>query len=196
MAQDIDLMPPEASKKEKTTTSINRTVNITAIVSLLIVAAVLMALFGYQLFLASSAQRIDSQTKDAQDQVIAQSSKEITHRALVEKLDDTEKFLNSRLLFASSYKIVLDVLNKSGAVLTESTLKNDGTFTISGDAKTTKIFNKVVDTLNDEKLNEDLENMKLVTLTKIPKEPYKFTIEYKTLKKGLLEKVADGEDEI
>lgn len=185
MAQDIDLMPREAAKKEKTTTSINRTVNVTAIVSLLVVAAVLLGLFGYQLFLASSAARIDSQTKDAEEQILAQVSKEITHRALVSKLDDTANFLNSRLLFAQSYKIILNVLKKSGAVVTGGELNNDGTFTITGDAKSTKVFRSLVNALSDEKLNKDLENMKLVSLTKIPEEPYKFTIEYKVLKRGL-----------
>ena len=195
MAQDIDLMPQEAVQKERTKGLINKKVNVAAIVSLLIIASVLAALFGWQLFLASSAQRIDSQTKDAQDLVIAQAAKEITHRALVEKLDDTKKFLDSRLLFASSYQTVLDVIKISGAILTESTLKNDGTFTISGDAKTTKIFNKVVNALNDEKLNEDLENIKLITLTKIPKEPYRFTIEYEALKKGLFAETAEEGEE-
>ena len=195
MAQDIDLMPQEAVQKEITKGLLNKNVNVAAIVSLLIIASVLAALFGWQLFLASSAQRIDSQTKDAQDLVIAQAAKEITHRALVEKLDDTKKFLDSRLLFASSYQTVLDVIKISGAILTESTLKNDGTFTISGDAKTTKIFNKVVSAFNDEKLNEDLKNIKLITLTKIPKEPYRFTIEYEALKKGLFAEIAEEGEE-
>lgn len=194
MAQDIDLMPPEATKKEKTTSSINRTVNVTAIVSLLAVATILLGLFGYQLFLASSAVRIDSQTKDAEEQILDQASKEITHRALVSKLDDTANFLNSRLLFAESYKIVLDVLKKSGAVVTGGELNNDGTFTIIGDAKSTKVFRSLVNALNDEKFTEDLENMKLVSLTKIPEEPYKFMIEYKVLKRGLFVRPAEKEE--
>lgn len=194
MAQDIDLMPPEATKKEKTTGSINRTVNVTAIVSLLAVAAILLGLFGYQLFLASSAVRIDSQTKDAEEQILDQASKEITHRALVSKLDDTANFLNSRLLFAESYKIVLDVLKKSGAVVTGGELNNDGTFTIIGDAKSTKVFRSLVNAFNDEKFTEDLENMKLVSLTKIPEEPYKFMIEYKVLKRGLFVRPAEKEE--
>ncbi len=194
MAQDIDLMPPEASKKEKTAGSVNRTVNVTAIVSLLVVAAILLGLFGYQLFLASSAVRIDSQTKDAEEQILDQASKEITHRALVSKLDDTANFLNSRLLFAESYKIVLDVLKKSGAVVTGGELNNDGTFTIIGDAKSTKVFRSLVNAFNDEKFTEDLENIKLVSLTKIPEEPYKFMIEYKVLKRGLFVRPAEKEE--
>ena len=194
MAQDIDLMPPEAAKNEKNAGSINRNVNVTAIVSLLVVAAILLGLFGYQLFLASSAARIDSQTKDAEKQILEQASKEITHRVLVSKLDDTTNFLNSRLLFAESYKIVLNVLKKSGAIVTGGELNNDGTFTIIGDAKSTKVFRSLVNALNDEKLNEDLENMKLVSLTKIPEEPYKFTIEYKVLKRGLFVEPTEKEE--
>ncbi len=186
MAEDIDLMPQEAAKKEKG--SLNKNVNVAAIVSLLVVAAVLLGLFGYQLFLASSVARIDSQTKDAEEQILAQASKEITHRTLVAKLDDTSNFLNSRLLFANSYKIILDVIKKSGAEVTGGELNNDGTFTITGDAKSTKVFQTLVNALDDKKLNEDLENMKLISLTKIPDEPYKFTIEYKVLNVGLFEK--------
>lgn len=191
MAQDIDLMPQEAARRELTEGSVNRTVNLSAIISLLVVAAVLIALFGWQLFLSSSIQRIDSQTKRAEEDILAQSSKEITHRALVNKLEDTSKFLDSRLQFADAYKIVLDVLKKSGAVLTTADLKNDGTFTVTGDAKTTKVFRAVVTTLNDEKLNQDLGNLKLVSFTKIPKEPYKFSIEYKALKSGLFEEKSE-----
>lgn len=194
MAQDIDLMPQEAAKNEKNAGSINRNVNVAAIVSLLVVAAVLLGLFGYQLFLASSAARIDSQTKDAEKKILDQVSKEITHRALVSKLDDTTNFLNSRLLFAESYKIVLNVLKKSGAIVTGGELNNDGTFTIIGDAKSTKVFRSLVNALNDEKLTQDLENIELVSLTKIPEEPYKFMIEYKVLKRGLFVEPTEKEE--
>ena len=193
MAEDINLLPQEADEKEVKKGSYNRTINIAAIVSLLVVAALLIGLFGYQLLLASSSKRIDYQTQDAEQSILDQSGKEITHRALVEKLDDASKFLSSRLPFSDSYTIILDVLKKSGAVLTDGKLNNDGTFTISGDAKSSKNLEKLINSLTDSSVRSAIDDIKLVSLTKIPTEPYKFTIDYKFLKKGLFEASSSAE---
>lgn len=193
MAEDINLLPQEAVEKEVKKGSYNRTINIAAIVSLLVVAALLIGLFGYQLLLASFSKRIDSQTQDAEQSILDQSSKEITHRALVEKLDDASKFLASRLPFSDSYTIILDVLKKSGAVLTDGKLNNDGTFTISGDAKSSENLEKLINSLTDSSVRSAIDDIKLVSLTKIPTEPYKFTIDYKFLKKGLFEASSSAE---
>src|SRR3989344_2268526 len=139
-----------------------------AIVSLLVVAALLIGLFGYQFLLASFSKRIDYQTQDAEQSILDQSGKEITHRALVEKLDDASKFLSSRLPFSDSYTIILDVLKKSGAVLTDGKLNNDGTFTISGDAKSSENLEKLINSLTDSSVRSAIDDIKLVSLTKIP----------------------------
>ncbi|MCH7541978.1 hypothetical protein IH981_04370, partial [Patescibacteria group bacterium] len=92
MAQDINLLP-EISEAEVKSGAYRRKINFTAVASLLVVAAILLALFGYWLFLAAQSRRIDSQTKEAESVILSQSRKEITRRSLVEKLDEVDKFI-------------------------------------------------------------------------------------------------------
>jgi hypothetical protein len=195
MAEDINLLPQEAAEKETKKGTYNRTVNIAAIVSLLVVAAILLGLFGYQLFLSTTIKRIDSQTKEAEQNILDQSRKEITHRALVEKLEDASKFLSSQLRYSSDYKIIINVLKKSKATLTEGKLDNDGSFSVTGEAKSSRNLQKFINGLTSTGVNDDLNEVRLVSLTKIPKEPYKFVIDYKVLKKGLLEETSNSQGE-
>ncbi|MEX0621604.1 MAG: hypothetical protein WD187_01220 [Candidatus Woykebacteria bacterium] len=187
MAEDINLIPKEVTQKEETKGSINRTVNMAAIISLLVVAALLLALFGYQFFLSASSKRIENQTKEAEEQILAQSSKEISYRALVGKLEETSKFLSSQLNYSEAYGKLLKIFKDSGVVITDTEFKNDGNFSVSGDAKSSSNFGKLVDGLTDEQFKEDFDMVTLVSITKIEGEPYKFTVEFKVLKKGLFE---------
>lgn len=188
MAEDINLMPREAVQTKENKTSYTKSINVYAITVLLVAAAILIGLFGYQIFLSAQSKRIAVQTKQAEEEILSESAKEISRRALVEKIDVSSAFLNQRLKYSESYKIILNIVKSSGVVLTEGSMQNDGSFTLSGEAKSSASFKKLVDGLTSDDLKSDLEKVELVNLSKEKEEPYKFTIDYKYLKKGLLEK--------
>ncbi|HEX7456530.1 MAG TPA: hypothetical protein VF303_03625 [Candidatus Nanoarchaeia archaeon] len=203
MAQGIELLP-EIAVGETEKGVYKRSVNIVAIVALLIAAAILFGLFGYQFFLTSTVKRIETQTRAAEKKILSASRKEITHRLLVDKLDKAEEFLSSQLPHSEGFKELINVLKSSGAILTESKFENNGTLTITGEAVNSKILSKLVAGLTNEDVADTFGDVKLVSLTKEkvskgckekPKEalPYIFTIDVKFLKKGIQEATSSAQ---
>ena len=184
MAEDINLLP-EVTEEQTKKAGGRRNVNVAAISSLLIVAAILLSLFGYELFLSSSAKRVESQTKTAEENIVSQSRKEITHRLLVGKIEAASQFLASELPYSEGYAQVLDIFNKSGAVLTESTFKSDGALTIIGEAKTSSSLETLINQLTGKEAAKIFDDARLVDLVWDKNNFYKFTIDVKFLKKGI-----------
>ena len=197
MAAGIELLP-EGTEEEAKKGVYKRSVNVIAIVSLLIVAAVLFGLFGYQLFLSASARSIETRTKDAEQQILSQSGKEATHRLLVDKLETTSNFLSSQLVYSEGFKEILSILNKSGAKLTNSEFGSDGVFRIVGKSKNSKVLGKLIGGLINEARAGTFDQVELVDLSKEDSEedraePYVFTIDMKFLKKGLMSATASAQ---
>ena len=76
-------------------------------------------------------------------------------------------------------------------MITKSELKNNGTFTISGEAQNSDILGSVTDGLTNKEQQTLFGNVKLVKLVKEKdpdnqNPPYQFTIDVNYLKKGLL----------
>ena len=184
MAEGIEFLPDEKERKLKTY-DYKRFVNVGAIVSLLIIATVLFGLFGYQFYIGSSAKRIEAQTAAAEQDILSQSRKEITHRLLVDKLEEASKFITAQLPYSDGYKKIIDILKKSGAVLVGGELANTGTFTIVGNATNSTVLDKVKKGLTGQDMADTFDQVKLVSLTKEKGEPYVFTIDVRFLKKGL-----------
>jgi len=190
MAEDINLLP-EITEKETKKAGITRGVNIVAIVFLLITLGVLGALLGWNVYLSSSMGRVEEQTKNAEEKILKQSSKEINHRLLIGKLDEAGKFLSSATPYFEGVKKIYDIILQSGALITKSELKNNGTFTISGEAQNSDILGSVTDGLTNKEQQTLFGNVKLVKLVKEKdpdnqNPPYQFTIDVNYLKKGLL----------
>lgn len=197
MAAGIELLP-EGTEEEAKKGVYKRSVNVIAIVSLLIVAAVLFGLFGYQMFLSASARSINTKTKDAEQQILSQSGKEATHRLLVDKLETTSNFLSSQLVYSEGFKEILSILNKSGAKLTSSEFGSDGVFRIIGKSKNSKVLGKLIGGLINEARVATFGQVELVDLSKEDNEedkaePYVFTIDMKFLKKGLMSATASAQ---
>lgn len=186
MAEDINLLP-EISEEEAKKGAQKRTVNTAAIASLLVVAVILLALFGYQLFLAASATRIEAQTRAAEEQILAQARKEATHRLLVEKLEKASQFLANALPYSEGHSLLTNILKKCECTLTEAVFKDDGGLSISGDAGSSSNLEKLVTGLTSEETSEAFGRANMDTLVKQSPDPYKFTIDVKFLKKGLHE---------
>lgn len=197
MAAGIELLP-EGTEEEAKKGVYKRSVNVIAIVALLIVAAVLFGLFGYQMFLSASARSIETKTKDAEQQILSQSGKEATRRLLVDKLETTSNFLSSQLVYSEGFKEILSILNKSGAKLTNSEFGSDGVFRIIGKSKNSKVLGKLIGGLIDEARVGTFDQVELVDLSKEASEedkaePYVFTIDMKFLKKGLMSATASAQ---
>ncbi len=188
MAAGIELLP-ETTEEEAKQGVYKRSVNVIAIVSLLIVAAILFGLFGYQMFLSTSAKSIETKTKEAESIILSeeQSRKEVTHRLLVDKLDATSNFLSSQLVYSEGFEEILSILHKSGANLISSEFSSSGVFRIIGKSKNSKILGKLISGLINEARADTFDKVELIDLSKEDKgEPYVFTIDMKFLKKGLM----------
>lgn len=185
MAQDLNLIPSVETQTKKGS-DINKTVNIAAVIALLISAGILFGLFGYQFFLQSTSERIDSQTEQAEQEILSQVDKEITHNALIDKIEQSDRIVNGSLVYSEGYKIIVTAFNKSGSVLIDGGMSNSGVITLIGDAKSSGNLKKLVDTLNDKAFAADIQNVFLVSLSKEIGKPYRFTIDYDYLNKGLL----------
>ncbi len=186
MAAGIELLP-EVTEEESKKSTYNRSVNVIAIVALLIVAAVLFGLFGYQMFLSTSVRSIETKTKEAEQEILSQSRKEATHRLLVDKLEATSNFLSSQLIYSEGWKEMLKIFRGSGAQLTDSEFGSDGIFRIIGKSKNSKVLGKLIGGLINEARADTFDQVELVDLSKEDTgEPYVFTIDMKFLKKGLM----------
>ncbi len=187
MAAGIEFLPKTIEEEAKQGVY-KRSVNVVAIVSLLIVAAILAALFGYQMFLSTSAGSIETKTKEAEDIILSeeQNRKEVTHRLLVDKLDATSNFLSSQLVYSEGFKEILSIFRKSGANWISSEFNSNGVFRIIGKSKNSKILGKLIGGLINESRADTFDMVELVDLTKEKGEPYIFSIDMKFLKKGLM----------
>ena len=116
------------------------------------------------------------------------------------------KLINSyhpqRLTLKGSRKLLIDRLIKKGVPVANilyinkeslefDELKNNGTFTISGEAQNSDILGSVTDGLTNKEQQTLFGNVKLVKLVKEKdpdnqNPPYQFTIDVNYLKKGLL----------
>ena len=184
MAEGIEFLPDEKQRKLKVP-DYKRFVNVGAITSLLVLATILFGLFGYQFYIGSSAKRIEAQTAAAEQDILSQTRKEITHRLLVGKLEEASKFITAQLPYSDGYKKIIDILKKSGAVLVGGELANTGTFTVVGNATNATVLDKVKKGLTAGDMADTFDQVKLVSLTKEKGEPYVFTIDVRFLKKGL-----------
>jgi hypothetical protein len=188
MAQDINFLP-ELTEDERRQRTYSRRVNFVAIFSLLVMGAVLLGLFGYWAFLAANAQRIQSQTKDAEQEIISQSRKEITRRALVNRLDKAKEFIDSVLPFSTAADKIIVFFTGSGASLTDSEFKENGDMTIGGEFADPSQFNRLVNRFTSTSETENFQEVTLVSMVKDTTSEeggnYIFTLGVKYLKKGI-----------
>lgn len=189
MAQDINLLS-EITEEETRTSVYTRRVNFFAIASLLVVGSVLLALFGYWLFLAANAERLKTQTREAEETILSQSRKEITRRSLVERLDKASKFLNSVIPYSASFEKITEFFASSGTSLKSGEFKDDGDLTLEGEFSNPSQFKALVDKFVDESQSENFGSATLISLRKNTNGSggsagYVFSLGVKYLKKGL-----------
>ena len=193
MAQDINLLP-EITEEEVRKSTYTRRVNFVAIASLLVIGTILLAVFGYWLFLAANSERLKVQTKNAEEQILSPSltRKEITRRSLVERLNKAGQFIASVVPYSESIDKIIKFFSASKVSLTENEFKDSGDQTLIGEFVSPSHFKTLTDKFISEGETENFDNVTLVSLTKEELDEktgkegnYIFNLGMKYLKKGI-----------
>lgn len=186
MAQEINLLP-QLTEKEVSREVYKKKVNVSAIAALLGVVVILLGLFSYQLFLQTSRTRVDREAKNIEDQIQQQQTKEISQRALVDKLNQIEKLLNEAPPVSSAVANVLKLSKEGNISLSQVSVKSDGDVQVAGTSTTSTLLGKFFKALADvdEKI---FAKINLSNLSKEAGEPYQFTIDMDFQLKGLIPK--------
>ena len=193
MAQDINLLP-EITEEEVRKSAYTRRVNFVAIASLLVVGTILLAVFGYWLFLAANSERLKVQTKNAEEQILSPSltRKEITRRSLIERLNEAGQFIASVVPYSESIDKIIKFFSVSKVSLTENEFKDSGDLTLIGEFDSPSHFKTLTDKFTSEGETVNFGSVTLVSLTKEELDEktgkegnYIFNLGMKYLKKGV-----------
>ena len=193
MAQDINLLP-EITEEEVRKSAYTRRVNFVAIASLLVVGTILLAVFGYWLFLAANSERLKVQTKNAEEQILSPSltRKEITRRSLIERLNEAGQFIASVVPYSESIDKIIKFFSVSKVSLTENEFKDSGDLTLIGEFDSPSHFKTLTDKFTSEGETVNFGSVTLVSLTKEELDEktgkegnYIFNLGMKYLKKGI-----------
>ncbi len=131
MAQSINLLP-QIAEKEVQQGVYKRKVNVVAIVSLLVVASLTLALFGYQLVLSTQSRSLDSQSKQKEELIRAKFELEVKQRALVDKLDAISAYLDKNKSTAKAFKKIVEIANTGKIKLSKVDVGSGGDIIVSG----------------------------------------------------------------
>ena len=181
---DINLVPEVARKEIKKTVSRQQTANKAALIAILVAGLILTAFFLYWLFIVASSKLVSMDTERSEGKVLEQRRKDITHRALVQKIDEASKFLSLVKPYSISFDELMILLNDSKSTLKIAEVGDEGKFKINGTIHNSSDFESLVEALSE---SESFSDSVLVTLDGVKDKPYAFDIEMKFLKKGLPE---------
>lgn len=185
MAQSINLLPritEDQARKEV----YKKKINVTSIAALLAVALIFLSLFAYQLFLQTSRSRVDRQSQNIEEEISSQKEKEISQRALIDKLDQIDSLLGSAIPNASAVANISDIAKKSGNIsIGNVSIQSDGDVTFGGVATDSKKIEKLIKELISSEERGIFGAITLQNLSREEDEPYNFTINMDFLLKGL-----------
>lgn len=185
MAQGINLLP-DKTERESFVVGYKKKVNVVAIASLLFVAVIFLTLFAYQLFLQTSRSRVENQAVNAQDQIQTQQTKEISQRALVDKLTEIDRLLNQAVPSAEAVSEIRKVAKSSGNISIERlSIKSDGDLIFGGSTRSTLNIQKLFKDLIASEALENFADVSLESLSKEEGEPFVFTLNMDFKPRGL-----------
>ncbi len=185
MAQSINLLPrvTEAQARKEV---YKKKINVTSIAALLAVALVFLGLFAYQLYLQTSRTRVERQSQLKEEEISSQRQKEISQRALIDKLDQIDSLLASNIPNASAVANIADIAKKSGNIaIDQVSIQSDGDITFGGIATDSKKIEKLIKELISSEERGIFGAITLQNLSREEDEPYNFTINMDFLLKGL-----------
>ena len=181
MASEINLLP-ELVAEEKRKGVYKQKINVIALISLLVVGVIIVGFFAYQFGLSLFLKNINARIENAQSEILDSAGKEITHRALVEKLNIADSFISGRTSFSAGFEKLLGVLNDSGIILKNSEFKKDGGVTITVNAATSDNIGKFVNAITASSLAKTFSEIMIVDLKKEADKPFTLIVDFKYLK--------------
>jgi len=181
MAQEINLVP-EIAEEEIKKGVYRRKTNVAALVSLFIVVAIILGLFGAQLLLLLLEKKAASDIEQAKNEIKAQLNKDITHRALVEKLTRAQDFLALRNPYSVGFDRLVKLVTDSGVVLKEVKFGENGIVALTADAATSTELSKLISGLEDAGFSKSFAGAQLTSLTGSVGKPYIMTLDFRFVK--------------
>ncbi|MEX0616782.1 MAG: hypothetical protein WD231_03175 [Candidatus Woykebacteria bacterium] len=188
MAQGINLLPQIAEDEAKKEVY-KRKLNVSSIGALLGVSAILVGIFSYQLFLQTTRSRVEKESQRLEGEIVAQKEKEISQRALVDKLNQIQKTLDEEVPVSSAVANISNLAEESGAVKIENIdVNSDGDVSIGGVANNSASLSKLIKAIISERYTPKFNKVILSNLSNENKSSYKFVIDMTFIPRGLVAK--------
>ena len=175
---EINLVP-EIAQEEIKKGVYRRKSNIAAIVSLVVIGVIIGSLFAAQLALFVWGNKVESDTKTAEDIILSEKEKYITRNSLVDKLKKAESFLAARVPYSAGFTELAAVLKDTNVVLKQADFGEDDLVTVSGEAANSTDLDKLISVLVSDKTKKTFGAVQLVSLTGTKENPYTFTVDFR-----------------
>ncbi|MDP2671392.1 MAG: hypothetical protein Q8P13_02910 [bacterium] len=184
----INLLPQVAETEIKKDVY-KRKISVAAVASLLAVAGIIIALFGYQLFLSARDRTLTAETTEKTAQITSpeNAALEVKQRALIGKLEAITGYLNSNKSTARAFKQIITLASSGQVSLSRVELSSAGAITVAGFASTSSNLGRFFDNLTDEKATVSLEKV-VASSVSLTSNSYQFTVRLNYTKPGLLDR--------
>ena len=120
------------------------------------------------------------------DQIKTQQTKEISQRALVDKLNEIDRLLNQAVPSSEAISEIRKIATRAGNVSIERlSIKSDGDLVFGGSTNSTLSIQKLFKDLINSKSLENFGDVSLESLSKEEGEPFIFTLNMDFKPRGL-----------
>ena len=184
MAQSINLIP-QVAEAEIQKGVYKKKINLVAIGSLLIVGAVLIGLFSYQLFLSIQSKNLDALSSEKEKEILEKAPVEIKQRTFIDKLEAIKTYWEKNKSTASAFKKIIDLVNNGSVTLTKVDVNSAGEVTLAGNSAGSANLGNLFDSLTNSGAQVSLDKV-VATNVALAGPVYQFTIRLNYTKKGIL----------
>ena len=184
MAQSINLLP-QLAEAEIQKGVYKRKINLVAIGSLLLVLAVTLGLYSWQLFLSTQARRAETQASEKEKEISQKAPLEIKQRTLVDKLEAAKAYLDKNKSTAVAFKEIIDLTNAGAVSLTKVDVNSAGEINITGNTSGSTQLGVLFDNLTNEGAQVSLSKVVATSVT-LSSGGYQFSIRLNYTKNGIL----------
>lgn len=183
--EGINLLPQQTENEIKSGVY-RRKINVTALVTLGVIGAIIVAIIAYQIFLKIRANDITARTEKAETKIQDNQDIEITNLALKEKVDKIEQILTSEIpTSVLIHQVGVDSATSTPIKITNITSSASGETFVDGTADNSAIFSQWIDNLTSDSSKEFFSKINLVSLNRSTEGNYKFSFKMTFLKKGV-----------
>ena len=183
MVKEINLVP-EIAEAEIKKGVYKKKSNLAAVISLLFFGGLIALVFALQALLFIWGEKIERDTKGAEELILSQKEKDITRRALVDKLKKAESFLSTRIPYSAGLGELMAVFKDTNVILKDASFEEDNVVNISGQAANSADLDKLLNALVGGSAANAFGGLQLVTLSGNKDKPYTFTVDFRFPKPG------------